>query len=87
MRTTTCKVIVYEDYIIIIKNVSTKENWLLGDIDACVETPPITIIKAVKLGLKKESNYSKVKLWRNPLYSTSKTYKEKLALFENVEPE
>ena len=69
------------------KRISNKENWLSGEIIACVEPPPIPLIKAEQAGVKKESDYNKVKPRRNPASSTSKTYEVKLALFENREPE
>ena len=73
------KVIVYRDYITIVKNVSTKKNWLLGYITTCFEHKTITLIKEGKSGVRKERNYVKDKLRNNPASSTSKTYEVKLS--------
>ena len=85
--TTIWKLIVYKYYITTTKNVSTKRNWLSGDINGHVENLPINLIKEEKSGSKKEGEYVKAKLWRNTASSTSKTYEVKLALFENEKPE
>ena len=57
------------------------------DITSCVKYPPITLINMEQVGVKKESDYIKVKIFRNPASATSEIYKAKLALFENRELE
>ena len=56
------------------KNMSAKENLVFGNITAFVEPPPIPLIKNEQVGVKKERNYLKVKVFRSPESTTSKTY-------------
>ena len=69
------------------KNVISKKKRLLGEIAVYVEPPQISLIKTEQVWSKKESDYAKVKLRRNPASETYETYEVKLVLFENVEPE
>ena len=52
-----------------------QENWLLEYITTYVKPQSITIIKAELVGFKKERDYIRVKLSRNPDSSTSETYR------------
>ena len=56
------------------KNMSAKENLVFGNITAFVEPPPIPLIKKEQVGVKKERNYLKVKVFRSPESTTSETY-------------
>ena len=86
--TTIFKVIINKDYNIIkINNTSIKKNWLSEEIIACVEPPNIPLIEEEPVVIKKDSNYVKVKLCRNLVSSTSETYKAKLSLIDNSDPE
>ena len=69
------------------KKLSTKNNYLSGDIMACVEPPHIPLIKQYPEKIKKESNYVNIKLHRNPVTELYEIYETKLVLFENGEPE
>ena len=68
-------------------NVSTKKKRLSGDITACVENYPILLVKRYAEEWKKEYDYIKVKLHRNPAPDKYETFKYKSELFENRKPE
>ena len=51
-------------------NITQKENWISADVQARIEPPPITLIKA-ELEEERVSNIIKVKMQRNPEMYTS----------------
>ena len=61
-------------------------RWLNADAQACIEPPPIPLIRLTSEKLE-ECNIIKIKMRRDPASATSKTYDLKFQTFENVKPE
>ena len=57
-------------------------RWLNADVQACIEPPPILIIKA-EAGNTDEYNIIKITMLRDPASAASETYELKLQTFEN----
>ena len=68
------------------KNISHRRSWRSGTVQIHVDPPPTPLIK-IKLDLKTEEYYVKIKLCRNPTSEKLDTCELKMALCENGEPE
>ena len=61
------------------------KKWLNSDVQARIEPPPITLLKATA-GKTEETHIIKIKMRREPASSTSETYELKVQTFENGKP-
>ena len=87
MRTELCKVTKFntlhlQQKLSMTMNIQSSPNWMSAEIQAQSEPPPIPLTKEHE---EEEfvSHVLKVKMWRNPAWTTSKTYMLKTAVFEN----
>ena len=61
-------------------------KWLNSDVQACIDSPPIPLIKATNRN-KDDMDIINIKMRRDPASTTSKTYELKVHTFENGKPE
>ena len=69
-----------------IKKVLHKKVWGMDTNPDHIETPPIPLVKETSTG-KSDRDYVKLKLHRDPKYSTSDLYEFRMSLFDHGEPE
>ena len=68
------------------RNISQKKIWLYGAVNINVYPPPIKSIQ-IKVDMKSEKYYDKIKLRINTMLKKSEIYELKTALFYNGAPE
>ena len=68
------------------KNILQNKGWVAYNNPALVETLPIPLIKETFTG-KSDVDYVKLKLCRDPMYSTSDLYEFMMYLFDHGDPE